>query len=326
MRTRLTACLHLARLTAAETAAQPVCLLLMLSATTAAILTPLLYLHNLGGGATMAREGGLAFQLTFGLLIAGYAASVALSRELSDGTAAAVLARPLSRAGFFIAKYLGVVAVIVAFSVAIATATLLAARIGSVYNLTFEGAQDIHIAALALGFPVLACLAAAILNFRGGASFQGAAYWLIPPALLAALVVAGCFDHDGSWSPYALRVELALLPAAFLITLALGTLAALALTLSVRLARIPVIALIALTLLAGLVSDYLLGRAAATSPAARVAYLLTPNWQHFWLSDAIGEGLAIPASYVAGVSAYALLLTTGILLAGIALIRHTDIS
>ena len=326
MRFRLATLLHLARLTAAETAGHPVCLLLMLACTTASILTPMLYLHNLGGGATMAREGALAFHLTFGLFIAGYAASVALTRELRDGTAAAVLARPVSRAGFFLAKFGGIVIVIGAFSLAATVSALLATRIGSVYNLTFEGAQDMHTAAMALGFPVLACAIAAVQNYRRGVAFQSRAFWLIPCAMLVALALAACFDHDGSWAPFDPRVEPAVLQAALLIALALCTLAAIALTLSVRLARIPVLALTALTLLAGLVSDYVLGRAAATSHVARFAYLLIPNWQHFWLSDAIGRGMEIPAAYIAGVSLYALLYTGGVLLAGIALIRHADIS
>ena len=274
----------------------------------------------------MAREGALAFHLTFGLFIAGYAASVALTRELRDGTAAAVLARPVSRAGFLMAKFGGIVMVVGAFSFAATLAALLATRIGSVYNLTFEGAQDVHTAAMALGFPIIACGCAALLNYFRGVSFQARAFWLVPCALGAALILAACFDHDGSWAPFNPRVEVAVLQAGILITLALCTLAAIALTLSVRLSRVPVIALTALILLTGILSDYVLGRAAATSPIVRIAYLVVPNWQHFWLAEAISRGMAIPGTYIVTVTGYALLYTGGVLLAGIALIRHVDIS
>ncbi len=326
MRARLISLFTLARLTASETARHPVCLLLMLSCIIAAILTPMLYMHNLGGGAMLAREGALAFHLTFGLCIAGYAASVALTREIHDGTAAAVLARPVSRELFFLAKYLGIAAVIITFSVAATVAALLAARIGRVFNVSLTGAQDTLVAAMALSFPLLSCMAAALLNYRRGTSFQARAFWFIPLSMLVALGLAGCLDQNGSWAPYDLRVEGAVLQAAVLITLALCTLAAIALTLSVRLARIPVLALTVLVLMTGLLSDYVFGRAAATSLPARAVYILIPNWQHFWLSDAISQGTRIPLSYLAGVALYAGLYTGGTLLAGIALMRHVDIS
>ncbi len=55
-------------------------------------------------------------------------------------------------------------------------------------------------------------------------------------------------------------------------------------------------------------------------------YGLVPNWQHFWVIDALnGEG-SIPWTYVAYVGLYSLLYLTGILCVGLFLFRQGEIT
>ena len=76
-----------------------------------------------------------------------------------------------------------------------------------------------------------------------------------------------------------------------LILFALWILAALALACSTRFDMIPTLAICSALFLVGLMSDYLFGR-----PAERgvwwgsVLYTLIPNWQNFWLADALDSG------------------------------------
>jgi hypothetical protein len=76
----------------------------------------------------------------------------------------------------------------------------------------------------------------------------------------------------------------------------------------------------------GLMSDYLLGRHTAGSAAASVAYALLPNWQHFWVADALDAGGVIPWSYVARVAFYAAAYTGGVLCLGALSFRRREVA
>src|SRR5207248_1718537 len=119
------------------------------------------------------------------------------------------------------------------------------------------------------------------------------------------------YDKEAKPHPFATGVDWRLIPAAVLILFALWILAALALTCSTRLDIIPTLTICSAFFLLGLMSDYLFGRraSATASPAtllawlkhalASVLYSVTPNWQLFWLADALDmEKGKLPWAYV----------------------------
>ena len=86
-----------------------------------------------------------------------------------------------------------------------------------------------------------------------------------------------------------------LLPAGILILFALWILAALALACSTRLDTIPTLAVCSAFFLVGLMSDYFFSQAGGTiggggSWWASTLYTVLPNWQLFWLADAMEMG------------------------------------
>jgi hypothetical protein len=87
------------------------------------------------------------------------------------------------------------------------------------------------------------------------------------------------------------NVDWRMVPAAVLILFALWILAALALAASTRLDTIPTLAICSAFFLVGLMSDYLFGRPAEQgSWWGTVLYTVIPNWQNFWLADALDSG------------------------------------
>ncbi len=83
-------------------------------------------------------------------------------------------------------------------------------------------------------------------------------------------------------------IDWRVVPASALILMALLILAALALACSTRVEVVPTLAICSALFLLGLVSDYFWGeRAKAGSWWASVLYAVTPNWQLFWLADAL---------------------------------------
>jgi hypothetical protein len=103
-------------------------------------------------------------------------------------------------------------------------------------------------------------------------------------------------------------------------------LAAIALTLAVRLSLTPVIFICLTLLITGLASDYIFGQHAAQSGIANFLYIITPNWQNFWTADSIANNGHIPISYIIRTTLYSLLYTSGILCLGITAFKHSEVS
>jgi ABC-type transport system involved in multi-copper enzyme maturation permease subunit len=318
----------LARLTALEAIRQPVCILLTMSAVLLTGLAPLLTMHSLGEDGRLARDSALALHFFFGLFVAGYAASVSLAGEMRRGTAAAVLSKPIGRELFFLAKFTGVACVVIAFSVAAALATLLAERVAE-HFVVREGlvgyVTDWQTGWLLLAAPCAASAVAAALNYRSGRPFGSTAFALLLGALVLVLLASGCFDRTGAWAPYELQVEWRMLPVALLLTLALLVLAAIALTLSTFCGPVPTVTLCVVLFLSGLMSDYLFGRLALSSWGARLLYHVVPNWQHFWMADALRAGGTVPWPYVGAAAAYGLVYLLGVLGVGLTLFRSSEV-
>ena len=91
------------------------------------------------------------------------------------------------------------------------------------------------------------------------------------------------------------QVDWRLVPAGILILFALWILAALALACSTRLDTIPTLAVCSAFFLIGLMSDYFFSQAGGKIGGggpwwASTLYTVVPNWQLFWLADALETG------------------------------------
>jgi hypothetical protein len=326
--TRIRQFATLSRLSAVEAARQPLCLLLTSACVLLSTAAPLLSIHRFGESAKLARDSAQALHFVFGLFLAGCAASSALTRGARSGTVSDLLSMPVSRDLVFLARFAGVAGVLVAFSLCASLATLLSDRIAERSEPAAPaGYVTDRQTALLLFAAVLAAYAAAgILNYRQRAPFGSTGFGLLILCLIVAFGCAGFFDRAGRYAPFDLRVQWRLVPASALITLALLVLCAVALALSTRLDATPTLAACVGLFFAGLMSDYLLGRFVGASWAADLAYRIVPNWQHFWLSDALTAGGTIPLAYVAEATGYAALYAAAALCLGVAAFRQSDVA
>ena len=109
-------------------------------------------------------------------------------------------------------------------------------------------------------------------------------------ATLAAFVIFQ-FTHQMESLGTQGQVDWRLVPAGILILFALWILAAIAVACSTRLDVIATLAICSGVFLLGLMSDYFFGRRAEMgSWWASALYTMVPNWQLFWLADAIDMG------------------------------------
>ena len=109
---------------------QPIFLLLMTSSAVFCVFLASIPYFGFGDDPKLVKDSVLAVTLLVGLLGAVLSASNSLAREIRSGTALAVLAKPVGRAQFLLAKYAGVAAALTVLTYVNLIACLLASRMG----------------------------------------------------------------------------------------------------------------------------------------------------------------------------------------------------
>lgn len=285
-----------------ELVRQPVFLLLLTASSAFEIFLATPYYFAFGDEPKLVKNSVLAVMLLAGLFGAVLSASASLAREIRSGTALAVLSKPIGRAQFLLAKYAGLIVALTLLTYVNLVAALIASRMTfDAYSSTDVAAVGIFGAGVVLGYAL-----AGFSNFFLHRPFvSDAVFALLVMITVAAFVIFQFTTHKQSSYDIAV-VDWRLVPAAVLILFALWILAALALACSTRFDMIPTLAICSALFLVGLMSDYLFGR-----PAERgvwwgsVLYTLVPNWQNFWLADALDSGKStFHWGYVAKAFAY----------------------
>ena len=308
--------------TAAELYGQPAVLLLSLGGVVATALIPFLQLHSFGEAGRLARDGGLAYQLVIGLALAVVSASSTIHDEVANGTAAAALAKPVSRDLFLVGKWLGVMAVTLRFWFCMLAATLLAERVAERIDGN-DFVTDRPVQFILFLVPILALVAAGYLHNRRRARFCRSALAILAWLLVFALAFGLLFTRRTAFAPSLDNLHLAVIPVSALIFLALAVYSAIATALATRLKASPAMIISFLLLLLGLSSDTLLS---PTSPApVRLAASLLPNLQSFWMCDALAPGGSMPPNYLFHAAVYSAALIAAALGAAMLAFRGKDI-
>lgn len=292
-----------------ELVRQPIFLLLTTLSSLFIVFLAAVPYFGMGEDTKLVKDSALAVMLMVGLFVAVLSASASVAHEIRTGTALAVLAKPVGRAKFLLAKYCGLAAALVVLAYVNTLATLLASR------MAFDAYGEADLVGLGIyfGSVALAYVLAGFTNYFLRRPFVSDAVVFLTMLTTIAFVALAFFIEltrpGSSFEPGMYRVDYRLVPACVLVLLALLLLAGLALACSTRYDTVPTLVICTGLFLLGLMSDYLFGRQAeAGSWWATVCHTVLPNWQLFWLADAI-EGTrnhAIPGvwGYVGKATAY----------------------
>src|SRR5206468_6833582 len=132
---------------------QPIFLLLMTSSAVFCVFLASIPYFGFGDDPKLVKDSVLAVMLLAGLLGAVLSASNSLAREIRAGTALAVLAKPVGRAQFLLAKYLGLAGALTVLAYVNLIAVLLASRMAyDAYGSTDWLALAVFWGALLLAF------------------------------------------------------------------------------------------------------------------------------------------------------------------------------
>jgi ABC-type transport system involved in multi-copper enzyme maturation permease subunit len=306
-----------------ELVRQPIFLLLMTGSLAFEIFLAVPYYFAFGDEPKLVENSVLAVMLLSGLFGAVLSASSSLAREIRSGTALVVLSKPVGRLQFLLAKFAGLAGALTVLTYVNMIGVLLASR------MAFDayGKTDLPAIGIVAGGVLLAYLLAGFSNFFLRRSFvSDAVFGVVVLTTLAAFMVFQFTTQMESLGTLG-HVNWNLLPAGILILFALWILAAVALACSTRLDTIPTLAICSGIFLIGLMSDYFFGRAAAQgSWWASALYSVIPNWQLFWLADAINLGKStFHWDYVAKALGYAVCYAGAALAAGAVLFEEREL-
>jgi ABC-2 type transport system permease protein len=299
---------------------QPIFLLLMTVSSLFEVLLACVYYFGFGDEPKLVKNTALAAMLLAGLFGAVLSASSSVGREIRSGTALAVLAKPIGRAQFLLAKYTGLALALAMLTLVNCIAALLATR------MAFDAYGDIDYPALEIfcGSLLLGYVIGGFTNYFLRRPFvSDAVFAVVIMAIVGFCVLEFIPRNPGRMGPDYLGMDWRVVPASVLILMALLILAALALACSTRLDLVPTLAVCSSLFLLGLMSDYFWGtRAKAGSWWASVLYTVTPNWQLFWMADALDEKSQIPLAYLGKALGYTVCYIGAIL--AVALVMFED--
>lgn len=267
-----------------------------------------------------------------GALLAALLATNVVSREIENKTALTVISKPVARASVVVGKFLGATAALIACMV------LLLFVLGMV---ELHGVQQTVRTPYHL--PVIAFGSAAVIagfglatwcNYFYGSSF--AAVFLVTEVPLLALAYTLSLLFDTGFAPQSIGTDLhpEVWKAGLLMMLGVGVLAAIAVAASTRLGQVLTVSLTIGTLMIGLLSDWFFGRAVkagveqlgeASYWANKSAWSVIPNFQVFWVTDAVNQGVAIPAQYILIAGGYAACFVVASLAIGVALFQRREV-
>ena len=270
-----------------ELVRQPIFLLLMTGSVLFEIFLAVPYYFAFGDEMKLVKTETLAVMLLTGLFGSVLSASASLAREIRTGTALAVLSKPVSRAQFLLAKFAGLAAALTV----LAYVNMIGVMTASWMAFDAYGQTDVTAISIFVGGIAVAYALGGFSNFFLRRPFvSDAVFAMVVTVTIAAFVILQFTKQMQSLGEQA-AVDWRLVPAGILILFAFWIFAAVALACSTRLDMIATLAVCSAVFLVGLMSDYLFGlRAAHGSWWASTLYSIVPNWQLFWLADALESG------------------------------------
>ncbi|MBQ7209264.1 MAG: ABC transporter permease [Lentisphaeria bacterium] len=243
-------------------------------------------------------DSSMATGLIFSLVVAVLCASYTIAREMRNGTVLLLLSKPVQRWSFIAGKIAGIVTAASLFAALCNCACIVA-----VYIATDQFRFDMTLYFSFLGSLAAACVIGMVANFWRGASFPEIA------SLAAAVLVPAFAVVCIATQPHPALGMRDLVKALLLINFAVLAMSTVAVVAATRFDVVPNLCFCTLMFFLGLVSSYLFQRetdSAALNAVFGFFYAVIPNWQFFWLADAVAVNRHIPAGYIVDAAFYVL--------------------
>jgi len=284
----------------------------------------------------------MALTLVLGLITAALCASHTISREMRNGTVLLLLSKPVPHWSFAAAKLAGVTAALTLFAVILVSTGFTAVMIA-------RDQFQIDLPVMALYFLLLAicCAASGVCNYLRSTPFTSVASALmacaIPVFSIVVFLVRGVPDDEGFVPPgQFISGMLLMIPAIWI----MGAIAA---ALATRVGIVANLTICVILFLLGLISRYFtttwMTQAGPEQlfswlpnpaiPAAANIFrgifgplfrVFLPDWQYFWLADALAAHTVIPVSYILWAFLYSILYAGFWFILAVALFHNREVA
>lgn len=310
-----------------ETIRQPIFGILTWVAVGLLLVNPSLSTFSLESGSDtkILKDVGLSTLLLFGLLCSAFSATGVITREIESFTVLTVVSKPVGRPVFLVGKFFGVVGAMAVAYYLLALVFLMTVRHGALETV----ADKYDMPTIVFGVTALAIslVTAGFGNYVYGWHFSSTLLAWIVPLLTVAFGAALFFDRE--WKPQQWWVkdfgDMQMVFAIAMTFCAVLIQTAFAVTLSTRLSQTMTLIFCAAIFLLGLMSDYYFGLRAGEGALYQVLYHVVPNFQFFWVGDALTQQVFVPLEQVLRVAAYAGLYSLGILALGVTLFQTREV-
>ena len=290
---------YIAKNTFTECVREPIYFLLLLTAVCMIGLFPSCTLFVFREQLKLVADSAMATTIVFGLIASVLCASHTISREMRNGTVLLLMSKPVHRYSFILSKIAGIACALFVFVFICNVCTLLSLRVAKdQFQLNFT-ALYIYFALL-----LISAAAGAFRNYvyRGSfASFATLSMTVLYTGYLAYMHFFVPLQDDLLESPVYGHIA----PALLLLFFAVFVMTSMTVALSSRLDMVPNLAICMILFLLGLVSNYFLAKGGGV--LFGTLYALFPNWQSFWMADAVASGQKIPLEYILYTALYTFL-------------------
>lgn len=234
-------------------------------------------------------DSSMATAMLFGILVAELCASHTVSREMRNGTVLLLLSKPVPRWSFVLGKIAGIVLASLLFCMICCCASVI-----SVYIAVDQFRMDLTLYGIFMAICAVGCVFGMAMNFIRGSSFSEFATYAL------AVLTAGMALYCYKFQPHPNLSLTDLAKALTVVNLAVVVMATMAVVVASRFDVIATLCICTAFFFLGLMSSYLFAAPAGgdASLFADFCYALIPNWQFFWLADALAVDKRIPAEYV----------------------------
>jgi ABC-type transport system involved in multi-copper enzyme maturation permease subunit len=250
-------------------------------------------------------DSSMATTMLFGLFIAVLCAGHTISREMKNGTVLLLMSKPVTRSAFVLSKIFGIWGALTIFVTLCVCASAMSVLIAKDQFQLDNIVMGCYFGALGVR-----AIYGGVRNYMAQKSFSShavAAMLVLLPILTVVMyvvryraIVAQGYDD---YIPL-----LQLIPALLLMFPAVWVMGLISAALAIRLDFISNLLICLAIFLVGLVSQYFLIQwFCADSTIGAVLGSILPNWQFFWMADALTNQAQIPAAYVVWAVIYVIL-------------------
>lgn len=278
---------HVARNTFRESIREPIFFVLLVSALFLIGLFPSLSMFVFREQIKLVIDSAMATTLVFGLIAAVLCASHTITREMQNGTVLLLLSKPVHRWSFILAKISGIIMALTVFVIICNIGSLVAVRVAKdQFQLDFTAMY------LYYGIIFGCAFIGAFRNYLYQASFASASVFSM---LIAMPVYAAVLNFIPAPGEGKLPLHWEMIPALILIVFAVWGMGAITVVFSTRLNMVANLCVCGLIFALGMGSNFFFSGPGFWNA---VFYAIIPNWQLFWLADALASEKVIPLTYV----------------------------